>query len=526
MNPVSRRKFGKSLLSTIMLPTASPGSTPSSERTPSTRPPNIVFVVCDQHSGRFLGLNGFPLVQTPNLNRLAARGVNFQNCYSNNPVCVPARASLMTGMFASDVGSFGNATPLGPDTLTWGNHLRSHGYYCWATGKMDLTHGGDYGFHELEVSNGHSLNPDITSLFRAPVCMYLPERPQVNGWFRDHTSPDRERAQRALQFLRAEMPKLRQPWAAYVGFTMPHPRWVAQRKYLGIYPPEKMPLPAVPLNYLDERPAPFTLLANFHNVSAPISRKRIQRARAAYFGMISELDEHVGWLLDELDRSGEAENTLFIYTSDHGEMLGDNGLWFKDVLLENAARVPLIMAGAGLPQGKTIRMPVSHVDMVPTILDIAGVPRPQTLRGHSLLPLIHGQAGAKPGFAFSESHSTGNITGSFMIRKGDWKYIYFTGDKPLLFNLKEDPSELHNLAEQPEMTGLIGELHQHLTSLVDPDAVTYRAFDKQHQILMNLVDSLDAESFYKRLLSRMGPAQSRVLTHELYKRKAARTGLS
>ncbi|HUZ46176.1 MAG TPA: sulfatase-like hydrolase/transferase [Terriglobia bacterium] len=525
MSPISRRGFGKSLLSTVMLPAALPGSALSSESAAAGRP-NIVFIVCDQHSGRYLGLNGFPLVQTPNLNRLAARGVNFQNCYSNNPVCVPARASLMTGMFASDVDSFGNATPLGPDKPTWGNRLRSQGYYCWATGKMDLTHGADYGFHEVEVSNGHSRNPDITSLFRAPVCMYLPERPQVSGWFRDYQSRDAERARRALQFLRNEAPKLRQPWAAYVGFTMPHPRWIAQRKYVDTYPPGKMPLPVVPLSYLDERPEPFTLLANFHNVSAPISRKRVQRARAAYFGMISELDEHVGSLLDELDRSGESENTLIIYTSDHGEMLGENGLWFKDVLLENAARVPLIMAGAGLPQGKTITTPVSHVDMVSTMLDIAGVPRPAELRGHSLVPLVHGQGGAKPEFAFSESHSTGNITGSFMIRKGDWKYIYFTGDKPLLFNLKDDPGELNNLGEKPEMAGLVHELHQHLNSLVDPDAVTYRAFDRQHQILMNMVNSLDAESFYKRLLSRMGPAQSRVLTYKLYKEKAAQKSLS
>ncbi len=515
MSSISRRGFGKSLLSTVMLPAALPGSALSSERRP-----NILFIVCDQHSGRYLGLNGFPLVQTPNLDRLAARGVNFQNCYSNNPVCVPARAALMTGMFASDADSFGNATPLGPDKPTWGNRLHSQGYYCWATGKMDLTHGGDYGFHEVEVSNGHSRNPDITSLFRAPVCMYLPERVQVNGWFRDYESRDAQRAERALHFLRNQVPGLRQPWAAYVGFTMPHPRWIAQKKYEAMYPPARMPLPAVPLNYFDERPTSFTLLSNYHDVSAPISRQRVQRARAAYFGMISELDAHVGSLLDELDRSGEAENTLIIYTSDHGEMLGANGLWFKDVLLENAARVPLIMAGAGLPRGKTVTTPVSHVDMVATLLDLAGAPRPAELRGQSLAPLAHGRAMAGPEFAYSESHSTGNITGSFMIRKGDWKYVYFTGDKPLLFDLKRDPGELHNVAEKPELAGLVKELHRHLTSLVDPDAVTYRAFDKQHEVLMNMVNSLDAESFYKKLLSRMGPAQSRILTYKLYQEKA------
>ena len=133
-----------------------------------------------------------------------------------------------------------------------------------------------------------------------------------------------------------------------------------------------MPLPNIPAGYLERRHTMFQVLANFKNVQVPIPEARIRRARAAYFSMVSEVDEYVGWVLDEVEKSGQLDNTLFIYTSDHGEMLGEHGLWLKNVLLENAARVPLVMAGAGLPKGKTVETAVSHVDLVATMIELAG----------------------------------------------------------------------------------------------------------------------------------------------------------
>jgi choline-sulfatase len=155
--------------------------------------------------------------------------------------------------------------------------------------------------------------------------------------------------------------------------------------------------------------------------------------------MITELDRMVGVLIDELEKAGQFDRTLIVYTSDHGEMLGENGLWFKNVLLENAARVPLIMAGAGLPRGKTVDTPVMHVDMVTTMLELARLPHDPKLWGDSLIALAQGRSGAHPGIEYSESHSEGNCTGSFMIRKANWKYIYATGYEPILFDLKRDP---------------------------------------------------------------------------------------
>ena len=478
-----------------------------------SRRPNIVFFCSDQHSGRVLGANGHPIVRTPHLDRLASMGVNFRNVYTGSPVCVPGRAGMMTGMFPSDVGSYCNSTCFDGRVPSWGNRLTQAGYHCWATGKLDLTQGVDFGFHEVNTAHGHSQGPDITSLFRAPVCFRPEERAVVDGLFRDRASNDGKLVDRGLNFLRREAPKLDRPWAMYIGIHAPHPRWVAQTKYLDVYPSEKMPLPAIPPGYLESRHTMLQVLANFKNISVPIPEDRVRRARACYFALVSEVDEYVGRLMAELEKSGQMERTLFVYTADHGEMLGDNGLWLKNVLLEGAARVPLIMAGAGLPKGKTVDAPVGHCDMVATMLDAAGIAVPGELRGRSL-------AHSVPEVAYAESHSEGNCTGSFMIRKGDWKYLYFTGDRPLLFNLKDDPGELHDLAGKAETKAIQQELHARLLKLVNPDRVTADAFAAQEKALAGMVRKMKRAEFYAELEPRLGPAQARVLTDRHYRTRA------
>lgn len=484
------------------------------------RRPNILFLCSDQHSGAVLGSSGHPIVKTPHLDRLAARGVHFRHAYCGSPVCAPGRASMMTGMFASDVGSYCNSTPFDGRVPTWGNRLRDAGYHCWASGKMDLWKGKDFGFVEEGTSHGHSQHPDITSLFRMPVCYRAGERKAANGSFSDRPAPDQPTVDRALRFLRNQSRQLGRPWCMYAGIVKPHPKFEAAARYREIYPPEKMPLPQWPEGYLERRHPMFQMLANFKNIQSPIPRDRVQRARSAYFGLVSEVDELIGSILAELDRTGQTENTVILYTSDHGEMLGEHGLWLKNVLLEGAARVPAIMAGPGIPAGKSIEMPVSHVDLIATMLEMAGLPRPSRLRGHSLLPVIHGRAGDHPGFACAESHSEGNATGSFLIRKGDWKYLYFTGDEPLLFNLREDPGEFQNLAAEKKYASVRAELHTHLTSLVDPDAVTYAAFRRQEEALDRLIRENSRDEFHDEIVGRLGLMQARLLTHRYYARRA------
>ncbi|MBL8179707.1 MAG: sulfatase-like hydrolase/transferase [Bryobacterales bacterium] len=477
------------------------------------RRPNILFICSDQHAGAYVGANGHGVVKTPHLDRLAARGVNYRQAYCGSPVCAPGRAAMMTGQFASDVGSFCNSTPFDGRTVTWGNRLAKAGYRCWATGKMDLWEGKDFGFREEKTSHGHSTGPDITSLFRMPVCYRAGERALANGNYSERAAPDKDKADRALRFLREES-KQGGPWCMYVGFSKPHPKFNAHVKYREMYPPEKMALPAWPANYLETRHDAFQMIANFKNVQNPVPRERVQRARSAYFGLITELDGLIGELLAELERTGQAENTVVIYTSDHGEMLGEHGLWLKNVLLEGAARVPLVMAGPGLEMGRTVNSPVSHADMVATMLALGGAERTPELRGHSLLD------GSHPGYAYAESHSEGNATGSFLIRKENWKYLYFTGDEPLLFDLQADPGEFRNLARERQHEGVRKEMHALLTKLVDPDAVTAAGFARQKEVRERLVRELSKGDFYEELVGRLGKIQARLLTEECYRGKA------
>ena len=515
---ITRRDFTMVLaagMSSAIVPEISFAHTPDGV----VQRPNILLVCSDQHSGQMLmggPGKGVP-VRTPNLERLASRGVLFRNAYCGSPVCAPARASMMTGRFASDVASYGNTTVFEGSVPTWGNYLRDAGYSCWATGKMDLTAEKDLGFKEVNTGHGHFRRPDITELFRRPMCYRIDERELVDGRVGDRGGPDKARIDAGMAFVDAQSAAPGKPWAAYVGVVSPHPRFEAPQKYWGLYPPDQVPLPNLPPGYLDKLHPVFQVLRDFSMISTPVSEERIRRARTAYYGMVTELDEHLGSIIDELERKGTLKNSLLIYTADHGEMLGEHGLWLKRSLLEGAAHVPLIMAGAGLPAGKVIDTPVSHVDLAATLLDLAGAQRPTGLRGTSLLPLIAGDLNAGPRYVYSECHNEGNCTGSFMIRKGEWKYIHFSFyGSNLLFNLRDDPGELNDLAGRPETASIEREMHDALTSLVDPDSVTLRAFEKQDQVLTRMVRDNDAPSFYQTLGGRLGQGQAALLAQKHY----------
>jgi choline-sulfatase len=518
MGTISRRKFGKTVLSGMIASGAL--ARPSSSKGAILKRPNILFICSDQHSGPMLmgGPEEVVPVRTPNLKRLASMGVHFENTYCVDPVCTPSRASLMTGRFASDVGSYCNSTPFDGRVPTWGNYLQQAGYFCWATGKMDLTSKADLGFKQVHTSHGHFEHPDITSLFRRPMCYRVDERRQVDGKVEERGKHDHGVLAAGLEFLRTEAKNAGKPWAAYLGFVMPHPPFGVPQKYWDLYPPDQVRMPNVPPGYLETLTLGFQVLRNFKMISTPVPEDRIRRARSAYYGMITELDGLIGELLDELEETSQLENTLVVYTSDHGEMLGEHGLWLKNNLLEGAVRVPLIMAGAGLPRGMSIETPVSHVDLVATLLEFGGVSGTDGLRGRSLLPLTQGVKAAHPEFIYAESNSEGNCTGSFMIRKGDWKYIYFSlyGDR-LLFNLQEDPGEMNNLVDKPAYASRVQELHTLLISLVDPDAITEAAFRKQHQVLINMVQSKTPDEFFHTLRGRLGRGQASTLTRKYYR---------
>lgn len=470
-----------------------------------------------------MGCNGHPIVKTPNMDRLAAMGVNFRNTYAGDVVCCPSRASLMTGMYSSDVGSYCNATAFDGRFPTWGHRLRDGGYHTWATGKLDLAPNRDLGFIQVDTDHGNFIEPDITSLFRRPVGHRVDVANSIDGGLRKKPHRDIGRVNRALQFLAGEATQRRTPWVMYLGIEQPK-SWDSGglEEYLKLYPEADMPLPQIPPGHLGKMHEVFRVLRNFQGVSYPFPDDRVRRARAAYYARVTEVDAVLGRLMDRLEEAGTMDDTLIVYTSDHGEMLGEHGLWFKNSLLEASARVPLIMAGPGLPHGVTVETAVGHVDLVATLLDAGGIPRAPELRGRSLLPLAHGEAGEHPGYAITESNGNGNYTGCYMVRMGDWKYIYCSYDKNLLFNLKDDPGEFNNLAGDTRVAAVQGKLHNLLTARIEPDAITEQAFEEQERRLRDLVNSHSADGFRRSLAGRLGRGQAAVITQAYYSKSPRR----
>lgn len=481
------------------------------------KPPNIVLICSDQHSFNCTGYAGHPVVRTPNLDRLAERGVVFDAAYCQNPVCVPGRAALMTGMYASDCNSFCNSTTWDGSHPTFGNRLTEAGYRCLATGKFDLDDRFDMGFEMKDVSNGHCRNPDITSLFRAPVCLRSDTRRMIDGEGRDERKEVKLR-ENTLEFLR-QCEGEQQPWLIWSGFSRPHPAYIGPRKLFEEYLAADIPMPAVDQAELEAMHPVYREMRHFQDLATPVDPERIRRARAAYYAMVTELDEDIGIIYDALEESGELENTWFIYTSDHGESLGEHGQWMKSNLMEESVHVPMIISGPALPKGKRISTPVSHLDLIATLValgggDITG------LRGCDLRPLMTGE-GEGPPFVFSESHNSGSPTGFTMIRRGPWKCVEFVGyPEGQLFNLEEDPGETRNCFDDPACGEIRRELQDLLRSTVNPEEVNERAFQAQEKKLRELTDGKSEEEIVGLLERRLGLGQSRSLAKAIVRRRS------
>lgn len=476
---------------------------------PGRRKPNIVFVVSDQHSYRYCGFMGHPVVRTPNLDRIAARGTVFRNTYCGSPLCAPSRAGMLSGCYPSDVNSFCNSTTWDGSLPAWPALLRDAGYQTFGCGKMDTDERYDLGITQTYgLGNDHAKKPDITSFFRRPLCSRVDERVQINGASRAVRNRGDDRcADATIEFIKRQGS---QPWVAYAGFHMPHPPYVAFEQHFNYYL-NRVDMPNVPPGYLEELHFVYQQMRHFKNIATPIPEERIRRARVAYFGMITELDESIGRLWSALETSGQLENTIFIYTSDHGDALGEHGLWLKNNLFDGAARVPLVVAGAGVPAGLVVDTTIGHADLVRTMLEWGEAALHPKLRGHSLQPLLRGGQSDHPGWAYAESHSEGNCTGSFMIRKGDWKYIHFTWFDGLLFNLAEDPGEFVNRIADPAAAKVLHELQGILNSQVIPLEVTERAFRTQRKRFDTLAAGLGETRTVEEFRGRLGQGQALTL---------------
>lgn len=452
---------------------------------------NLLLLLSDEHAGRALGIAGHPIVKTPNLDNLAARGTWFSNAYCNVPVCVPSRASLATGRYAHQIGSWDNAMPYRGQPQGWAHALRAAGYATRSIGKLHYrAPEDDVGFEiqdiPMHVKNGKG---DLLGSIREP-------KPPVRGAGRalaerigagetNTIRYDRKVTARAISFLRDLARNPDRPFALQVGFVAPHFPFIAPEAFFSLYNPSELPLPK--LSHPDDQPHhPWldALRASFVTDTFFTDEKR-RIAMAAYYGLCSFVDHNVGQILVALEKTGLSDSTDVIYMSDHGDNLGARGLWQKNTLYEESAHVPLIMTGRQLVSrpGRRVKTAVSLIDVATTVLAVAGCSKPDECPGQNLAEIAD-TPDDPDRLVFAEYHGAGSISGAFMIRWRNFKYIYYAGGlPPMLFDLQADPEELNDLGTAKKHVPIRDKMHGFLTSVTDPEATDARAKADQRTLV-------------------------------------------
>jgi choline-sulfatase len=451
------------------------------------KPANTLVILSDEHNKRVTGCYGHPMIKTPHLDRLAARGTRYTSAYTNCPICVPARASFATGRYVHQTRYWDNAIAYDGRVPSWGHRLMEQGHRVSSIGKLHYLNsearrnGFDEEILPLHIVNGVG---DLLGLIRDELPVRSGSKklgPEAGRGESEYTRYDREIAAATQDWLaKAAARPAGKPWVLYVGFVSPHFPLIAPPEFYDLYPEDEVPWP---LMYgQDERPRhPFTdamrkCLCYDDEFDAPM----VKRAIAAYFGLVSFLDDNIGKILSTLDATGLAANTRVIYSSDHGDNLGTRGMWGKSTMYEESAGIPMIMAGPDVPQGKVCDVPVTLADAYPTLLESAGAkrdPRDADLPGRSLIAIASGDNPERT--ILSEYHAAGAMCGAYMIRHGKYKYIHYTGLPPMLFDLEADPHERNDLGRDAACSKVVAECEAALRKVVDPEAVDKAAMADQ-----------------------------------------------
>ena len=448
------------------------------------KPRNMLFIMSDEHNPRVLGCGGHPIIQTPNLDRLAVRGVRFTDAYCNSPICVPSRASFHTGRHVHDIRFWDNAIAYDGTVPTWGHRLREAGHRVESIGKLHFKSGeNDNGFTKehipLHIVDGVG---DPLGMLRDPpqprraALSLAADAGRSNSSYQDY---DQNITESAVAWLRERAAKPDdKPWCLFVSLVCPHFPLKSRAEWYDRYPHDKVPWPAM---YAEaERPRhPYVeamRASQVYDKGFGGDPAKVRQAIAAYFGMVTFVDDNVGKLVKALEDVGLAGNTRVVYTSDHGDNLGTRGLWGKSNMYEESVGVPMIMAGPDVPEGVVCREPVTLVDAFPTITQCVGVTPLEVdaaLPGASLLDVVSGKAERRT--VMSEYHAAGSATAVFMIRHGRFKYIHYVGMPPQLFDLEADPYETRDLADDPGFCGVVGQCEALLRKIVDPEAADKQA---------------------------------------------------
>lgn len=457
-----------------------------SQRVSDSKQPNVLIIMSDEHRPSVAGFAGDEVAETPNLDALASDGIAFANAHCAFPLCSPSRVAFLTGKHPHKTGAFTNYDYLKSDVATFAHAFAVAGYETVLAGRMhfqgpDQRHGfnqriiGDLGKSAYRAMfDDGAPPPSSPELVGAYGDLHDAAGQNVTGLTKSGVGAtgihayDKEVARCAVEFVE-QRPETADPFLLVVGFALPHPPYVAPAaeyaRFAGRVPP---PLPASP----DPHPADADHRVSSGSAGMPDDDPAIDRVRTAYYAQCSMLDENIGRVLSALDNSTFGEDTIVVYTSDHGDQLGDRGMWWKNTFYQSSVGVPLVMRWTGRITPTKVPQNVSLVDVGPTLLDLAGIEPLPEASGHSFRCLIEGDPTLWADEVFAESRGLGQI-GRYqrMVRRGRWKLSYFHGLEPQLFDMEDDPQELVDLAQDPRYASLRASLLRSILSDWDPEAI-------------------------------------------------------
>ena len=450
---------------------------------------NVLILCSDEHARSALGCYGHPIVKTPTLDALAARGTRFTRAYTPSPICIPARASLATGLPVHETRCWSSAEPYHGQIESWMHRLRARGHPVTSIGKLHFRSGDDdHGFEE-EIEPMYLPNNGIgwpQGLLRDPMPAYdevTQLAAEIGPGESSYTEYDRRVTEKARDWL-GHAPRINdRPWVLFVSFVSPHYPLIAPQAFFDRYEGADIP---DPVGVPPEHPV-LREMARFWDYDRYFNAETRRLARRCYYGLCSFLDDNIRQVLEALEDSGQSRDTTVLSISDHGEMLGNHGFWTKSLMYEDSVGIPLIMAGPGIGVGIN-HTPVSLTDIAATVETAVGsVPRLPA--GDCLGRPLQGFVGTpEPDrVILSEYHDGGSPTGIFMLRAGWWKYVLYAGGHPAqLFDLETDPDELQDLGTGPNHVHIREDLDARLREILDPESINARAFADQARMVARL----------------------------------------
>lgn len=439
---------------------------------------NVLILMSDEHNVRTSSVYGHPVVDTPNMARLAREGTVYDAAYCPSPLCAPCRTSFMTGLPVHRHQVYNNCNVDRFDFPTYGSVLQDHGVHSIHIGKTDVhAPEEELGFSEILHAKDR-IPPGDTNICRDPLPVARDGLKRADGYGPrdDAFASDLEVVKAAVQWLETRAGTISSPWAMTVQIVAPHFPHVATHDLWAKYDGQG----GLPDFDASHAPAdhPYAQDLRRYFSTGAFTEEQVRGLRQGYLARVDFVDQQLGRLLDTLEANGLRDDTVVIYTSDHGEMLGRFGMWWKCSMYEDSVRVPLIAAGPGFEPGARIDTPVSLLDVQAAIFAATGVGRPPDWWGS---PLQEIEPGDSERIVFAEYHGHGTRSGSFMLRQGDWKLIHNLAAPHQLFNLREDPDELRNLHD--DEPAIAGRLDRALRDLCSPEIEKERVNEHiRHQI--------------------------------------------